>query len=84
MKTLAFFSVLLDQGCRFKIDSDSSDVCVDVTEGFDGDTESDSDEESDVTEGAVFSSCSRHLSRVANCKGRVSLRGNRFGRSYVQ
>lgn len=88
MKTLAFYSVLSDRGCAFQISSDDSDFVSSMMEGPEHDDESDSDDDEDgdgvVAEEAVFSSNSRRPSREANCKGCIILRGNRFGRSYVQ
>lgn len=85
MKTIAFFSVLSDRGCSFQIESDGSEVCVNVAERFNSGDEEDSDAGEDSTaDEALFSGRARRPTRDLDCTGRIVLKGNRFGRSYVQ
>lgn len=79
MKTLAFFCVLEDQGCSFDMDNSSA------THSQDGDNSNQAtDDESEDDEARVYDTRIRRPSRDPNCKGRVILKGDKFGRSYVQ
>lgn len=85
MKTLAFFCVLKDKGCAFESDDQASGN-FDGLENADEDEATDDDEAGDDDEGEdrVFGAETQHLSRDLNCRGRIFLKGNQFGCSYVQ
>lgn len=88
VKTLGFACALKDRGCAFEADDNTTDVDLDVEEASDADNDlSDDDQDLDTTdfgECFVYNTRTRRPSRDSNCRGHIVLKGDKFGRSYVQ
>ncbi|KZP33349.1 hypothetical protein FIBSPDRAFT_718116, partial [Athelia psychrophila] len=68
VKTLGFACALKDRGCAFEADDNTTDD-LDTT---------------DFGKCFVYNTRTRRPSRDSNCRGHIVLKGDKFGRSYVQ
>ncbi|KAJ7631405.1 hypothetical protein DFH06DRAFT_1439242 [Mycena polygramma] len=93
-KTLAFYCTLAEKGCSFDVETDGDGVGAtglredpDVDDASDtekSDSGSDS-EDSDTQAGTrIIKDCRRRKSSRSVCKGKLELRLNEYGRSFVQ
>ncbi|KAF7969562.1 hypothetical protein HWV62_26919 [Athelia sp. TMB] len=80
MKTLGFACALKDRGCAFEADDDTIDADLEVDDEDDGG----GSDEKDFGEFVVYDARTRRPARDLHCRGQIILRGNKFGRSYVQ
>lgn len=94
-KTLGFYCTLAEKGCAFDLGTDGEDICsTGLTDNADLDPESESDtsdsdseldgEPDSKTRTKIISDCRRKKSSRSLCKGRLELRLDEYGRSFVQ
>ncbi|KAJ7815996.1 hypothetical protein B0H13DRAFT_2460922 [Mycena leptocephala] len=94
-KTLGFYCTLAEKGCAFDLGTDGEDICsTGLTDNADLDPESESDtsdsdseldgEPDSKTRTKIINDCRRKKSSRSLCKGRLELRLDEYGRSFVQ
>ncbi|KAJ6565296.1 hypothetical protein DFH09DRAFT_919678 [Mycena vulgaris] len=80
-KTLGFYCTLVEKGCGFDLRADAEDIDL---IGLDDADDSESDESETETGTTVIKDCRRRNSSRSLCKGKLEMRRDEYGRSFVQ
>ena len=80
-KTLGFYCTLVEKGCGFDLRVDAEDIDLIALDDTD---DSESEESESETSTTVIKDCRRRNSSRSFCKGKLEMRLDEYGRSFVQ